>query len=84
MVQGGGDSLSYLTMTSIPKSARERIDVGDLVVSSGLSSVYPKDIYLGRVRRIGAKAWEASLVLDLEPIVDFSRLEYVFVLKAAE
>lgn len=82
--RGGGDFLSLLRMTSVPKSAREQINVGDLVVTSGLSSIYPKDIYIGRVRRIGAKEWEASLELDIEPIVDFSRLEYVFVLGGAE
>lgn len=80
LINGGGNALSFLKMTTVPKSAREQIGVGDLIVTSGLSSIYPKDIYVGRIRRIGAKTWEASLELDVEPIIDFSRLEYVFVL----
>ena len=69
-------------MTSIPKSARSALRVGDLVVTSGLSSIYPPDIYIGRVTSIGSKPWETSLSVDIEPVADFSRLEYVFVLGA--
>jgi len=36
------------------------------------------------VRGVNAKSWEASLTLDVEPIVDFSSLEYVFVLTEPE
>ena len=81
LVQGGGDRFSPLTMSYVPKSARDTISLGDLIASSGQSSIYPKDVYVGRVRGISAKSWEASLTLELAPIIDFSRLEYVFVLE---
>ena len=80
LVSGQGDPLGYLTMTAVPKSARGALKVGDLIVTSGLSTIYPKDVYIGRIREIGAKPWESSLVIEVEPIADFSRLEYVFVL----
>lgn len=80
LVSGRGEPLGNLLMTAVPKSARDSLKVGDLVTTSGLSTIYPKGIYIGRIREIGAKAWEASLQLELEPIVDFSRLEYVFIL----
>lgn len=80
LMQGSGNRFSYLTMMYVPKSAQDVISIGDLVATSGLSSIYPKDIYIGRIREITAKPWEASLTLELEPIIDFSRVEYVYVL----
>ena len=80
LVRGTGDRFSNLTMVYVPKSARGTIAVGDLVATSGLSKIYPKDIYIGRIREITAKTWEASLILELEPLVDFSRVEYVYIL----
>ena len=82
LVQGSGDRFLPLTMSYVPKSARDTISLGDLISSSGQSSIYPKDVYVGRVRGISAKSWEASLTLELSPIIDFSRLEYVFILEA--
>jgi rod shape-determining protein MreC len=84
LISGQGDRLSNLLMTSVPKSARDGLKVGDLVISSGLSSIYPKNIYIGRIREIGARPWETSLQIEIEPIVDYSRLEYVFVLEGEE
>ena len=84
LINGEGDSLGHLTMTAVPKSARGTLKVGDLIVTSGLSTVYPKDVYVGRIREIGAKPWESSLVIEVEPIVDFSRLEYVFALQPTD
>jgi rod shape-determining protein MreC len=81
LINGLGDSLGSLLMTSVPKSARGSLGVGDLVVTSGLSSIYPRDVYIGRIQEIGAKPWETSLQIDIDPVVDFSRLEYVFVLE---
>lgn len=82
LINGQGTRLDNLLMTSIPKSARGAIKVGDIVMTSGLSSIYPADLYVGRVTEIGAKPWDTSLLVDIEPAVDFSRLEYVFVLGA--
>jgi rod shape-determining protein MreC len=84
LINGQGTKLAPLVMTSIPKSARGEIRVGDIVVTSGMSSIYPPDVHVGRVTEIGAKPWETSLKLDIEPVVEFSRLEYVFVLGASE
>ena len=84
LIEGQGDRLSNLLMTSVPKSARAGLKVGDLIVTSGLSSIYPRDVYVGRIREIGAKPWETSLQIYVEPLIDFSRIEYVFVLEGNE
>jgi cell shape-determining protein MreC len=39
--------------------------------------VYPKGINIGRIRDITAPAYETSLVLQVQPIIDFDRLEYI-------
>jgi rod shape-determining protein MreC len=56
------------------------VRVGEVVMTSGLGSVYPKGILVGKVvavdKRIGALFQEATV----EPSIDFSRLEEVLVL----
>lgn len=81
LVQGGGNPNVPLIMDYVRKRAKEEIQYGDLVTSSGMQSLYPKDIYIGRVRAMNAQEWESSMELEVEPIIDFSRLEYVFILK---
>jgi rod shape-determining protein MreC len=81
LIMGNGEPRNLLTMKYLQKSARSEVTYGDLVVTSGMSSIYPKGIYVGRVRSIQAKEYESSLEMSVEPIIDFSKLEYVFVLK---
>lgn len=57
-----------------------RLVVGDTVITSGLGSVTPKGILLGTVASIREEAEKFSLSLQVEPIVDFDRLEEVFVI----
>jgi rod shape-determining protein MreC len=65
-------------MNYVKKIAKDKIGYGDLVVSSGLGGVYPRGINIGRIRDITAPAYETSLVLQVQPIIDFDRLEYLF------
>ncbi len=81
LVMGLGRNEQLLVMKYVKKRARSEISYGDLVITSGMSSVYPRGIYIGRVRSIEAKDYELSLTISLEPVIDFSKLEYVFVLK---
>ena len=69
-------------MSLVPKAARAEIAFGDLVLTSGLGGVYPKGLHIGLVQEVLPKPHEESLELVIEPIIDFSRLEYVFILKA--
>ena len=69
-----------LVMDFVSREAASRIGCGDLVVTSGFNGSYPQNIYIGKVKSISSKEYETSLRLDIEPFVDFYRLEYVFVL----
>ena len=81
IVTGAGGNSSLITMSYVNKNASDKIGYGDIVITSGLSSIYPPGIYIGRVRSVGAREYETSLELELESVIDFSKLEYVFVLK---
>jgi rod shape-determining protein MreC len=53
---------------------------GDTVTSSGLGSITPKGIPVGKVGRIREKPERFSLALEVTPFTDFNRLEEVFVI----
>lgn len=84
LITGRGNSSPYVQMSYVKKRARAEVEYGDLVITSGLSRVYPEGIYIGRVRSITAKEFESTLNIDIEPIIDFSKIEHVFVLKSGE
>ena len=69
-----------LNMDFVSREASSRINCGDLVVTSGFNGSYPENIYIGKVKSISGKEYETSLRLEIEPFVDFFRLEYVFVI----
>jgi rod shape-determining protein MreC len=76
-------------MRLISKRARDSVHYGDMVITSGIGggqgggTVYPAGINIGRVSRIFYKEDETSMEVELETVLDFSRLEYVFVIDAA-
>lgn len=81
LVNGNNTSDNPLSMNYIEKRSRSYLQYSDLIITSGMNSIYPKGINIGIIKEIGGKDWENNLELSLEPIIDFSRLEYVFVLK---
>ncbi|MCL2479041.1 MAG: rod shape-determining protein MreC [Treponema sp.] len=83
ITEGRGSPDSPLLMRFIQKQARDEISAGDMVVSSGLGGVFPAGINIGRVSRVRYQETEISMELDVDMSIDFSRLEYVFVIDAA-
>jgi rod shape-determining protein MreC len=80
LVEGQGSPDDPLLMRFIQKRARDEISHGDMIVSSGTGGVYPAGINIGRVSGINYREYEISMEAVLEPVIDFSRLEYVFVI----
>jgi rod shape-determining protein MreC len=68
-----------LELAEIPK--RSDIEVGDRVVTSGLSLTYPNGLDIGRVARIDNDEQGMFMKVLVEPAVDFSRLEEVFIIR---
>lgn len=56
------------------------VEVGDVILSSGLDGVYPKGLRVGRVAELPEAQPGLMARAVLEPAVDFDRLEQVFVL----
>ncbi|MDP4093342.1 MAG: rod shape-determining protein MreC [Bacillota bacterium] len=59
----------------------EDISVGDSVVTSGIGGYYPKGIFIGKIKEIRQTNNEFTRYAIIEPVVDFKRLEEVFILK---
>lgn len=81
IVSGEGDRNGSLVMKYIKKRAKDEIQYGDRVITSGLGGIYPKGIEIGRISKIIFQEFETSITVELESAIDFSRLEYVFVIE---
>ncbi len=81
LIRGRGINADYLLMNGVKKHAAAEIQYGDIIETSGLGELYPKGIAVGRYRKMQAKEYETTLELEVEPIIDFTKLEYVYVLK---
>ncbi|RKX78739.1 MAG: rod shape-determining protein MreC [Spirochaetes bacterium] len=80
LVEGRGNEGGELIMSYVRKSAGPDIRINDLVVTSGMQSIYPSGIVIGRIKEIRSRDYSTSLELILEPIIDVTRAEYVFIL----
>jgi rod shape-determining protein MreC len=56
------------------------VEVGDVVITSGMGGVYPKGLRIGEVVEVPDPGGSLMQTVLLEPAVDFGRLEQVFVL----
>jgi len=84
LVAGSQGVPGLLTMSYVKKLALNEVQYGELVITSGMGQLFPEGFHIGRVREMTAKGYEASLELEVEPIVDFSRLEYAFIIDTEE
>jgi rod shape-determining protein MreC len=58
----------------------ESLEVGDVVVTSGLDGIFPKGLRLGRVVEVTRRESGLFQLADVAPFVDFSKLEEVLIL----
>ncbi len=63
---------------------RDRVAVGDVVVTSGMGGRFPSDLVVGRIVAVRAQRYGLFQEVEVEPAVDFSRLEEVFVVVGEE
>jgi rod shape-determining protein MreC len=73
-----GSLTGELTLDMIPQSAE--IQVGDLVLTSGLGGNYPPDLLVGQVTSVRSRETDLFQSAAVQPIVDFSRLEILLVI----
>ncbi len=84
LVAGKGNNEESLTLSFVKKDASSSVHKGDLVVTAGIDSLYPADLLIGRIRNIEAKEYQTSLDIELQPVLDFDRLEYLNVLRSEQ
>ena len=65
-------------------SRAEPIILGDVVITSGLGNIYPKGIKVGTVSRIERESYGITQDVEINPAVDFGRLEEVVILLSDE
>jgi len=80
LLKGLGSNSEVLMMEYLDRNSRNQISVGDEVISAGLQSLYPPNIFIGHVAAISSTSYATSLELDITPFIDFTRLEHVFIL----
>ena len=74
---GDGMSLDYLPLT-------DDVQVGDLLITSGLGGGFPKGLIVGAVTRVDKRGFDMFQTVKVEPAVDFDHLEEVLVISSAE
>ena len=73
----GGCQLKYV-------KHREDLRVGDLVATSGLDGIFPKGVAVGTISRLSREEGGLFQTAEVEPAVDFNKLEEVMVVEAPE
>jgi rod shape-determining protein MreC len=81
LVGGQGSPEDPLLMRFVKKRAKDEIQYGDQVVTTGYDSIYPSEVSVGRVKKVRVLDYLTSIDIELEPVLDFARIEYVFVIK---
>jgi rod shape-determining protein MreC len=76
-----GKNQSTCALKYVEKS--EDIQVGDLVVTSGIDNIFPKGFPIAKVELVESKSYAVSMKVELRPIVDAAKIEEVFVIMNA-
>lgn len=82
LVEGMQEKEGMLAAT--PLSRDTQVEPGDVIVTSGLSRIYPKNLLIGEVVAVEPRQYDLSFVALVEPYVDFTLLEYVLVVLSQE
>jgi rod shape-determining protein MreC len=77
-VQWEGSDYRYINMYEIPNHLE--IEIGDTVVTSGFSAVFPAGIDIGTIAKIEKNVSNNFFDLELELFVDFKNLDHVYVI----
>lgn len=79
IVRGTSDQTKYLLKVEYAQRTDE-VDIGDLLVTSGVGRRFPKGLPVARVTRVVKRDFGIYQELEGVPTVDFSRLEEVLIL----
>jgi len=80
ILQGKGGNRCSLEY--VPKNAD--VEVGDLILASGLGGIYPAGLVFGRISRVNKNTPGAFQEIIVTPVADLSALEEVLIVKTAK
>lgn len=72
----------WLDLLYIPKDVE--VEPGEVVITSGLSRIYPQGIKIGVVAEIEENEYELFKEIKIKPAVNFNRLEDVFIVQVSD
>ncbi len=75
VVKGTGERTLQMSSLDYNSDVRE----GDLVITSGLSEMFPRGMIIGKVLRVDRNKSYSSLSAEIDPAVPFDQLSAVFV-----
>lgn len=78
VVEGLGHERDYMARIGY-LSEKDQVREGDVMVTSGMGGVFPRELVVGRIAEIEQAERGLFQEARIEPSVDFSRLEEVFV-----
>jgi rod shape-determining protein MreC len=73
-VRGVGDPAHYLVRVEYVQRTDE-VEVGDLLLTSGVGCYFPKGVQVARVTRVEKRQFGIYQSVEAQPTVDFSRLD---------
>jgi rod shape-determining protein MreC len=73
-----GSATGDLSLDMIPQNAP--IQIGDLVLTSGLGGNYPADIVIGQITNLRSRDTDLFQRASVQPAVDFSQLSIVLII----
>jgi rod shape-determining protein MreC len=81
-IRGGGDRSRYAVRVQYVESGDE-VEVGDLLVTSGVGCRFPGGIPVARVTKVLRRDFSIHQEVEAEPTVDFSRLQEALIVLTA-
>ena len=78
-IEWDGISPLYVTLKDIPKSAK--VAIGDTVLTSQTSSLFPANLMVGTVHEIVDDKSSNFYTLKIKPATNFFNIEYVYVIE---
>lgn len=78
VVQGLGNQRNYRAKIAYLRR-KDRVREGDVMVTSGMGEVFPPELVIGTVEEVTRRERGLFQKATLQPAVDFSRIEEVFV-----
>ena len=72
-----GENYQTAAVNDIPSHVE--LNIGDTIISSGYSFIYPADIPIGTISKINTKPHKNFHQIDIQFLEDFKQLKYVYI-----